>query len=148
MYAPEKELDQAEVKLTIVDEQPLVDRVARLEDELKQARWRAYCVAYHGPFRRRVSPVWSLGFYQDAPEKEVDQAEVKLELSNVKAELDARCDELQRVRLCCMCACLGDASAGLDKAARVVGRVTAEARRCGEAHAGGRAECLREQGCL
>ena len=101
MDAPEKELDQAEVKLTIVDEQPLVDRVARLEDELKQARWRAFCVAYwHGPCRRRVSPVWSPGFYQDAPEKEVDQAEVKLELSNVKAQLDARCDELQRVRLC------------------------------------------------
>jgi len=53
--ASEKAVDQAEVKLTIVAEQPFFDRAARVEDELKEARRHALCVHDYGSCRWRVS---------------------------------------------------------------------------------------------
>ena len=108
--ASEKAVDQAEVKLTIVAEQPFFDRAARVEDELKEARRRALCVHDY----RILPPDFVAWGFQDAPDEQVDQAEVKLgepplvdrvarledELQALRAEHGRCFDELRQL-VCC-----------------------------------------------
>lgn len=72
----------------------MFDRAARVEDELKEARRRAVCVHDH----RILPPDFAAWGFQDAPDEQVDQAEVKLGEPPLVDRVARLEDELQALR--------------------------------------------------